>query len=204
MASTRVHLVLVHGLFSSAKVWRAFETLIADDPELAGLVSVHPFEYDSPLGRLRPDRRVAETDDIADQLGTFLETELADAERIVLVTHSQGGLVVQRFLARKLWNGDGAELARIKYFTMFACPNTGSGFFLTMRKFLKLWNNPQEQQLRPFDRAVTEAQRTVLGSVVHARAYSDTECPIPVRAYGGSTDDIVPPSSPGASSPRAA
>ncbi|MFJ9929990.1 esterase/lipase family protein [Streptomyces misionensis] len=90
MASTRVHLVLVHGLFSSAKVWRAFETLIADDPELAGLVSVHPFEYDSPLGRLRPDRRVAETDDIADQLGTFLETELADAERIVLVTHSQG------------------------------------------------------------------------------------------------------------------
>ncbi|MGV9354779.1 alpha/beta fold hydrolase [Streptomyces misionensis] len=193
MASTRVHLVLVHGLFSSAKVWRAFETLIADDSELAGLVSVHPFEYDSPLGRLRPDRRVAETDDIADQLGTFLETELADAERIVLVTHSQGGLVVQRFLARKLWNGEGAELTRIKYFTMFACPNTGSGFFLTMRKFLKLWNNPQEQQLRPFDRAVTEAQRTVLGSVVHARAYSDTECPIPVRAYGGSTDDIVPP-----------
>lgn len=113
MASTRVHLVLVHGLFSSAKVWKAFETLIAGDPELTGRVSVHLFEYDSPLGRLRPDRRVAETDDIADQLGTFLETELADAERIVLVTHSQGGLVVQRFLARKLWNGEGAELARI-------------------------------------------------------------------------------------------
>ncbi|CAK7283785.1 hypothetical protein SGPA1_21760 [Streptomyces misionensis JCM 4497] len=66
---------------------------------------------DATVGRLRPDRRVAETDDIADQLGTFLETELADAERIVLVTHSQGGLVVQRFLARKLWNGEGAELA---------------------------------------------------------------------------------------------
>ncbi|MGW3266377.1 alpha/beta fold hydrolase [Streptomyces sp. NPDC001056] len=193
MASTRVHLVLVHGLFSSAKVWKAFETLIAGDPELTGRVSVHLFEYDSPLGRLRPDRRVAETDDIADQLGTFLETELSDAERIVLVTHSQGGLVVQRFLARKLWNGEGAELIRIKHFTMFACPNTGSGFFLTVRKFLKLWNNPQEKQLRPFDRAVTEAQRTVLGSVVHARAYSDTECPIPVRAYGGSADDIVPP-----------
>ncbi|MGW5422003.1 tetratricopeptide repeat protein [Streptomyces sp. NPDC003943] len=193
MASTRVHLVLVHGLFSSAKVWQAFTALVEADPELAGWVSVHPFEYDSPFVRLRPDRRVAETDDVADQLGTFLETELAEAERIVLVTHSQGGLVVQRFLARKLWNGEGRELARIRHFTMFACPNTGSGFFLTVRKALKLWNNPQEQQLRPFDRAVTEAQRTVLSAVVHAREYGAQECPIPVRAYGGSADDIVPP-----------
>ncbi|MFF0433741.1 tetratricopeptide repeat protein [Streptomyces sp. NPDC004327] len=193
MASTRVHLVLVHGLFSSARVWQAFTALIEDDPELAGWVSVHPFAYDSPLVRLRPDRRVAETDDIADQLGTFLETELAGAERIVLVTHSQGGLVVQRFLARKLWNGEGRELARIRHFTMFACPNTGSGFFLTVRKALKLWNNPQEQQLRPFDRSVTEAQRTVLSSVVYAREHGAQECPIPVRAYGGSADDIVPP-----------
>ncbi|MCX5376673.1 alpha/beta fold hydrolase [Streptomyces sp. NBC_00091] len=190
---TRVHLVLVHGLFSSAKVWTAFHELLTTDPELADWVSVHRFEYDSPLVRLRPDRRVAETDDVADQLGTFLETELADAERIVLVTHSQGGLIVQRFLARKLWNGEGAELARIRHFTMFACPNTGSGFFLTVRKALKLWSNPQEQQLRPFDRAVTEAQRTVLSAVVHGRTYSDQECPIPVRAYGGSADDIVPP-----------
>ncbi|MFD8979714.1 alpha/beta fold hydrolase [Streptomyces sp. NPDC059564] len=190
---TRVHLVLVHGLFSSAKVWKAFRELVDSDPDLCDWVSVHPFQYDSPLVRLRPDRRVAETDDVADQLGTFLETELADAERIVLVTHSQGGLVVQRFLARKLWNGEGGDLARIKHFTMFACPNTGSGFFLTVRKALKLWRNPQEKQLRPFDRAVTEAQRTVLSAVVHGREYSDQECPIPVRAYGGSADDVVPP-----------
>ncbi|MEV5656758.1 tetratricopeptide repeat protein [Streptomyces sp. NPDC052291] len=193
MVSTRVDLVLVHGLFSSAKVWKAFEALIADDPELAGWVSVHTFQYDSPLVRLRPDRRVAETDDIADQLGTFLSDGLPHAERIVLVTHSQGGLVVQRFLARKLWHGEGRELSRIKHFTMFACPNTGSGFFLTVRKYLPLWRNPQERQLRPFDRAVTEAQRTVLSSVVHARAHSDQECPIPVLAYGGTADDVVPP-----------
>lgn len=190
---TRVHLVLVHGLFSSAKVWKAFQALIASDPDLCDWVSVHPFQYDSPFVRLRPDRRVAETDDVADQLGTFLETELADAERIVLVTHSQGGLVVQRFLARKLWTGEGRDLARIKHFTMFSCPNTGSGFFLTVRKALKLWRNPQEKQLRPFDRAVTEAQRTVLSAVVHGREYGDQECPIPVRAYGGSADDVVPP-----------
>ncbi|MYU47986.1 alpha/beta fold hydrolase, partial [Streptomyces sp. SID7803] len=161
MVSTRVDLVLVHGLFSSAKVWKAFEALIADDPELAGWVSVHTFQYDSPLVRLRPDRRVAETDDIADQLGTFLSDGLPPhAERIVLVTHSQGGLVVQRFLARKLWHGEGAGAQPDQALHHVRLPpNTGSGFFLTVRKYLPLWRNPQERQLRPFDRAVTEAQR---------------------------------------------
>ncbi|MFE9256464.1 tetratricopeptide repeat protein [Streptomyces sp. NPDC006879] len=189
----RVHLVLVHGLFSSGRAWKAFHDLIATDPELRDWVSIHRFEYDSAVTKLRPDRRVAETDDIADQLGTFLQTQLADAERIMLLTHSQGGLIVQRFLARKLWNGAGTELARIKHLTMFACPNTGSGFFLSVRKNLKGLANAQERQLRPFDRSVTEAQRTVLSSVVHARTISDTECPIPVQAFGGSADNIVPP-----------
>ncbi|WP_078955392.1 alpha/beta fold hydrolase [Streptomyces griseus] len=193
MPSTRVDLVLVHGLFSSAKVWQAFESLLADDPELTGRVNVHAFPYDSPAGRLRPDLLVAETDQIADRLGAFLETRLAEAERIVLVTHGQGGLVVQRFLARKLWSGKGGELARIKHFTMFACPNTGSSFFLTVRKSLPLWPHPQERLLRPFDRAVTEAQRTVLSSVVHARGHSARECRIPVLAYGGTADEAVPP-----------
>ncbi|MCX4672343.1 alpha/beta fold hydrolase [Streptomyces sp. NBC_01381] len=186
--------MLVHGLFSSAEVWTSFRELITTDPELSGRVTVHCFQYDSPLARLRPDRRVAETDDIADQLDTYLKTEVGDAESIVLVTHSQGGLVVQRFLARKLWHGEGGDLTRIKHFTMFACPNTGSGFFLTVRKFLRvIWRNPQERQLRPFDRSVTEAQRTVLSGVAHARRCSGKECPIPIEAYGGSADNIVPP-----------
>ncbi|NED10168.1 hypothetical protein [Streptomyces sp. SID9124] len=64
MAATCVDLVLVHGLFSSAKAWKAFEA-------------------------------------------TSLSDGLPHAGRIVLVTHSQSQLVVQRFLARNL-----AELAR--------------------------------------------------------------------------------------------
>ncbi|WP_189383069.1 alpha/beta hydrolase [Streptosporangium nondiastaticum] len=187
-----VHLVFVHGLFSSAKVWSAFRQLITTDDELSGWVHVRCFAYDSPFVRLRPDRRVAETDDIADHLSTYLATELADAESIVLVTHSQGGLVVQRFLSRKLATGKGRDLMRIKHFTMFSCPNTGSGFFLTVRKALALWRHSQERQLRPFDRAVTEAQRSVLTGVVHARRHGDQECPITVQAYGGSMDNIVP------------
>ncbi|MFI9205526.1 alpha/beta fold hydrolase [Streptomyces sp. NPDC053048] len=193
MAPAHVDLVFVHGLFSSAKVWKTFERLISTDPELSGWVSVHCFQYPSPVFRLRLDRGITEIDDIADQLGTYLETELAEATSIVLVTHSQGGLIVQRFLARKLSNGEGRDLARIRRFTMFSCPNTGSGFFLTARKSLKFWRHPQERQLRPFDRAVTESQRIVLGGVVHAHNFSDKECPIHIEAYGGNSDNVVHP-----------
>ena len=189
-----IHVVFIHGLFSSAEVWTPFKQLIADDPELTDFVTLHCFEYDSPFIRLRVDRRVAEIDDIADRLRTFLVTELHDAESIVLVTHSQGGLVVQRFLARMLWQGRGRDLARIKRITMYACPNSGSDFFLSVRKSAIFWRNPQERQLRPFERAVVEAQQTVLRAVVNAQGCTDTECYIPIAAYGGMTDKIVPPS----------
>ncbi|MEV4740939.1 alpha/beta fold hydrolase [Streptomyces sp. NPDC049555] len=193
VAPIRVHLVFVHGLFSSAKVWSAFRQLISTDPELTSWVDVHCFEYDSKVVQFNLAKRIGELDDIADQLGSYLETKLADAEAIVLVTHSQGGLVVQRFLSRRLAVGKGRELTRIKHFLMFSCPNTGSGFFLTVRKFLAVWRHPQERQLRPFDRYVLEAQRAVLTGVVHARRHSEQECPIPVRAYGATSDNIVPP-----------
>jgi pimeloyl-ACP methyl ester carboxylesterase len=186
--------VFVHGLFSSADTWTSFKRLVITDPELADFVTAHCFKYDSPFIRLRVDRRIAEIDDIADRLRTYLFTEIREVESIVLVSHSQGGLVVQRFLARTLWSGQGRELARIKQITMYACPNSGSEFFLSVRKSLFFWRNPQERQLRPFVRAVVEAQQTVLRSVVHARGCTDTECHIPISAYGGISDKIVPPS----------
>lgn len=194
MAAPRpIDVVFVHGLFSSAEVWTSFKQLIATDPELADVVTVHCFEYDSPFIRLRVDRRIAEIDDIADRLRTYLLTELRDAESIVLVTHSQGGLVVQRFLARMLWRGRGRDLARIKRIAMYACPNSGSEFFLSVRKFAIIWRNPQERQLRPFVRAVVETQQTVLRAVVNAQGCTDTECRIPIATYGGISDKIVPP-----------
>jgi pimeloyl-ACP methyl ester carboxylesterase len=194
MAAPRpIDVVFVHGLFSSAQVWTCLKQLIAGDPDLADFVTVHCFEYDSPVIRLRLDRRIAEIDDIADRLRTYLSTELSEAESIVLVTHSQGGLIVQRFLDRTLSGGQGRDLARIKRIAMYACPNSGSEFFLSVRKLAGFWRNPQERQLRPFNRAVMETQRTVLRAVVNAQGCTDTECHIPIAAWGGMSDKIVPP-----------
>lgn len=189
----RTHVVFVHGLFSDAGTWRKFKDLLTGDRELKRSVTVHCFGYDSPKIRLRPDRRIADVDDIADRLGGYLRHQCADGAPVVLVSHSQGGLVVQRFLARRLWRNRGGELARIKHIVMYSCPNSGSSFFLFLRKALVFWKNVQERELRPLStRAVLEAQQTVLERVVGAKTASASECPIPISAFGGQTDNVVP------------
>src|SRR5690242_6827337 len=110
----RIHVIFVHGLFSSAGVWKSFTELLAADEELRDRIDVRPFPYNSPRLRLRPDRRIADIDDIADRLGTWLRGNCSDGAPVVLVTHSQGGLIVQRLLARTLWRGRGYELAHIQ------------------------------------------------------------------------------------------
>ncbi|MGW8571285.1 NB-ARC domain-containing protein [Streptomyces niveus] len=189
----RVGLVLVHGLFSSPRIWTAFEDLIAGDPELAH-VDTLSFGYASQIASFGLLRRIPSFDDAADSLRGFLDVEGAGHRRLVLVSHSQGGLVVQRHLARMLDEGRGPELARIVRVVMFACPDSGSAPALLPRR-LFLRRNPRERQLRPLDRAVAEARRTVLERVVYARSVTARSCPIPVTVFAGEADGVVTPAS---------
>jgi pimeloyl-ACP methyl ester carboxylesterase/tetratricopeptide (TPR) repeat protein len=189
----RIHVIFIHGLFSDATVWADFQQLIQNDPELAGFVTTECFSYDSPWIRLRPDRRIADIDDIADQLGTYLTNGGWDADAIVLVTHSQGGLVAQRFLVRTLQRHEGLRLSNIRQIVMYACPNRGSEFFLLSRRFAWFLRNPQERQLRPFDKVLAETELAITRSVLNSTDNTTTECHVPIAAYGGTADKIVPP-----------
>jgi hypothetical protein len=90
--------------------------------------------------------------------------------------------------------GRGADLARIRRIVLFACPNNGSQFALSLRRRWP-WKNPQERQLRPLDAVVTDTQRIVLNQVVHAREIGGSTCPIPVTALAGESDAVVTPAS---------
>ncbi|SCL28482.1 Alpha/beta hydrolase family protein [Micromonospora nigra] len=181
-------MVFVHGFLSSPSVWSQFVDLLADDDALSGVV-VHTFAYESPLYSPKPTRRIPRIDDAADSLRTFLTHDLADATRLVLVTHSQGGLVVQRSLARMLADGDDALLGRIRRVVMYACPNAGSDLALGLRRTM-LRRNPQEAELRPLHAAVVDAQRLVLNRIVHAPGNH-----LRIDAYAGESDGVVPPAS---------
>ena len=109
--------VFVHGINSSARAWDAFGGLIAQDEDLAGLVAEPPvrFEYATGLFAARSRLRVIPSvTTAADSLKEYLTTEAGGFKRVVLVGHSQGGLVIQRCLVRMLSEGRGRELARIR------------------------------------------------------------------------------------------
>ncbi len=182
--------VLVHGFTSSPEVWAPLLARFAQDAGL-GHVRVAAFAYDSPLRRRR-NRAIPTVNVLADQLWTWLETTLPGS-RLLLVGHSQGGLVITRMLARRLWDDREESLDRIRGVVQFGTPNLGSDYYLVPRRAAFFWRNPQERGLRPLDEDVTEAAKTVLerlarpGGGVH----------IPVLAVGGASDPVVSSASAG-------
>ncbi|MBP5935433.1 NB-ARC domain-containing protein [Streptomyces acidiscabies] len=193
-ADGQVGLVFVHGFMSSPRIWSAAAELIRQDPEL-DFATPLLFRYSSPRFRIHPLRTVPTFEVIADKLAGFIEVDAAAFRKLVLVTHSQGGLVVQRYLHRTLSDAEGLKLSRISGIVMFACPSAGSQLALSLRRSGLFGWNPQEPQLRPLNAAVTEALRTVVNRVVHASEAGPASWPIPIIAYAGEEDGVVPPAS---------
>ncbi|MFF7872405.1 tetratricopeptide repeat protein [Streptomyces qaidamensis] len=189
----RLGVVLIHGFNSSPAMWQGFESLIAEDSDL-GFVVPLPFSYATRLWQPHPLRRIPTLDTVADSLKEYLDTEAQGLPRLMLVAHSQGGLVGQRLLVRMLAEGRGADLGRIRRVVLFACPNDGTQLALTLRRGL-LRRNPQERQLRPLDEQINDTKRVVLRDVVHAREITARTCPIPFSVYAGESDDVVPAAS---------
>lgn len=188
--------VFVHGVFSAGGAWTPMIELLRSDPEATANLEMLLFEYPSPPLSLRLTRRIPDLATLAESLATFYETRCAEYERVVFITHSQGGLVLQRFLAMMLADGRGEELARIRRVIMFACPNNGSELLLSLRKSIGFWwRHPQERQLRPLAETVVQAQRRVLNGVVFAATVASDRCPIPFMAYAGESDNVVTPAS---------
>ncbi|WP_327749757.1 alpha/beta fold hydrolase [Streptomyces europaeiscabiei] len=190
VGTTDLGVVFIHGLFSSEKTWDPLARLLESDEELAS-VTVRRYGYASPkLRRFRPDRRTPDYSDLADGLKTFLHYEAAGHDRLVLVAHSQGGLIVQRYLARMINSGQGQQLTKIRGVMLFACPNEGSDFMLPLRS--AWWRrNPQVRALVPLNPEMKDAQRTVFEQIVHAQEVGTSSCPIPFWVFGGEEDNVV-------------
>lgn len=186
----RVGVIFVHGFVSSPKAWAKFIALIENDPDLE-FVKPLLFRYSTPRIQIHPLRTIPTYEAVADMLAGYVELEARDFRRLVIVTHSQGGLIVQRYLHQTLSEAQGLKLRRISRIVMFACPNAGSELALTLRrKGLFAWS-PQEWQLRPMNEAVTAAHRTVINRVIHATEPGPSSCPIPITVYAGESDGVV-------------
>jgi hypothetical protein len=77
---------------------------------------------------------------------------------------------------------------------MYATPNSGSEFFLSVRK-TGLRRNFQERELRPLAQSVAETLRSFLQKFVFTTEAGPNQHPMRVTAYAGESDAIVPPAS---------
>lgn len=186
--------VFVHGLFASGRSWTRFRDLIACDPDLANL-NLLDFEYSTPKFNLNPLRQIPNYDVLADSLQTFLETVAAEYSAVVLVSHSQGGLIVQRYLARMVMGARGNDLKRIRRIVMFACPNSGSEIFLLLRRRAWFWSHAQERELRPINESVGATQQVIINRIVHAQQVAPDQCPVVFQTFAGEQDNVVTPTS---------
>ncbi|WP_148083928.1 triacylglycerol lipase [Streptomyces sp. 840.1] len=194
MSEGQLGVVLIHGIRSDARVWQPLEKCIAEDTQL-DFVRTLPFEYATGLKRLHPLRVFPSIDTAADSLKEYLVTEAGGFDRLMLITHSQGGLVAQRYLARMLADGAAHELVRIRRMVLLACPNNGSELLRSLRQSVLGSRHPQEKDLRPISDQVTGTLRTVLRDVVNATGLSERTCPIDIKVYAGESDGVVPAAS---------
>lgn len=185
-------LVTVHGLWSAPATWDRLTSVWQSDEQLRGL-RVHAFGYASPKEPRMPlsVARVPDYDDIAQALATEYSTVLAGASDVMFVTHSQGGLILQRFLARIISQGRARELSRIHSVVMLACPNGGSEYLRSVRNVLGFSRHLQASNLEVLNKQVADTQRTVLQRIVNATGVDDYQCRIPFHVYAGNADNVV-------------
>ena len=183
--------VLVHGFWSSPATWDLLAAKIENDPELDG-IRIHRFGYRSPKFRMPGlPLRIPDYDDIAQVFPAFLKARIPDSGSVVIVTHSQGGLILQRFLAWMLSEGRGRDLAQIKLAIMLACPNEGSEYLASMRAAAGISMHPQAKALHVLNSEVSEARRIVLRQIVNADHTDERYCRIPFYVYSGASDNVV-------------
>jgi pimeloyl-ACP methyl ester carboxylesterase len=185
-------LVTIHGFWSSPATWERLNAVWYADEQLRGL-RIHPFGYPSPKRPQLPfsTTRVPDYDDVAQTFATEYTVQLAQAAELAIVTHSQGGLILQRFLAWMLHQGRGRELTRIRSIVMLACPNNGSEYLRSFRQVLGFGRHAQAGSLEVLVKQVADTQRTVLQDIVNATGVDDHQSRIPFHVYAGNADKVV-------------
>jgi pimeloyl-ACP methyl ester carboxylesterase len=92
--------VFVHGILGGAKTWSALLPHLETDRYLTRFFDLELFNYSSPVVRFNPLKRIPDFGRVANELATALRQDkrFNGHSCLVLVGHSQGGLIIQRLL----------------------------------------------------------------------------------------------------------
>ncbi len=159
------------------------------------------FEYRTGLLERGNESSLPQLKDVAALLAAYLASPRFVGQELVLVGHSQGGLVIQAYFTFLLESLQAKQLRWIRQAIFVATPNLGSIFLDRTRRFtdrmlrLATWAflNPQERLLRALQPEIMEIQKLMMDRIVAAApaTISDERWPVPLQCFYGSADKIV-------------
>jgi len=193
MALSRTLVVFVHGFGSSGACWKTLIELLNQEPRIRDRFDLVCYEYPTQWFNFRQLRKIPTLKEIGQGLGAFLnQSQFSAYPELMLVGHSQGGLIIQSWITAKLQEGSGESLDKLRQVLLIATPNRGSQLFSGLRKFASyLTFNPQERSLRVLDPQIDEMMGIISQRVVGAEARGPNAWPIPMHAFWGLQDNVV-------------
>lgn len=192
----KVQLVFVHGFKSGPSTWDPLWTQLSKIDAISSNVTAHRFKYSTGLAKLKITAQIPKLEELGEAFATFLDALPKEGpdDPVVLIGHSQGGLVIQSALAHRLSNSEGERLRCVTHCILISTPTNGSDFLGRIRRFLAAvipgWSG-QEKTLRPLDEYIGNLQRQIARDVVYASITTPRSVPIPITAIYGTEDSIV-------------
>lgn len=187
-------IIFVHGFGSSNSCWNQLISLLNQDERIIREFEFKFFEYTSGWFEFNPLRKIPPLHELSDSLRAFIDSPDFDDRELILVGHSQGGLVIQSYLAKMLEAAKGEILRNLRQVILLATPNLGSTFLSWIRKLLSkfFFFTPQERSLRVLDDGIAQIREIIIERIVGAKKRSSTTWPIPIHSFYGTRDGVVP------------
>ncbi len=187
--------IFIHGINADYTSWDQLFKLMGKDPAMTSAFDWLPFKYQSKVfhGLLDIRSRLPDYDDITQQLDQFIGLNFTSRyKQLFLVGHSQGGLILQAWLAKVLTEGRGDTLKAVREILFICTPTLGSAIASPLRKLIfSFITDPQEERLRAFNSEVAKTRRYVEERVVQTYTRDATHCPVPIISIWGAEDNIV-------------
>jgi pimeloyl-ACP methyl ester carboxylesterase len=187
--------IFVHGINADYTSWDDLFKLMGEDPAMTSAFDWLPFKYQSKVfrGLLDIRSRIPDYDDITQELDQFITIEFTSTyKQLFLVGHSQGGLIIQSWLAKVLSENRGESLKSVREILFICTPTLGSDLASPLRKIVfSFIRDPQEERLRVLNSDVAKTRRFVEERVVQTYTRDATHCPVPIVSIWGAEDNIV-------------
>jgi pimeloyl-ACP methyl ester carboxylesterase len=187
--------LFVHGFGSSPGCWEPLMALLQRDPRITSRYDLETFSYPTSWFSLNRLNRIPSLKELGRLLGARIDSKNWNGRNLTLVGHSQGGLVIQSWMA-DLLQGQASRLGNLNQVLLIATPNAGSVTGLNLRRLASmLFTNPQELTLRVLSRDVAELQSIIRNSIVYSTEDSTVSWRVPIHAFAGLQDNVVPEAS---------